>query len=38
MQILNKIDRKKCTKSEKMMAKKEIMLDIYGQRRGTLYE
>ena len=38
MQILNKIDMKKCTKSENMMAKKESMLDIYGQRRGNLYE
>ena len=38
MQILKMMDRKKCTKKEKMMAKKEIILDIYGQRRGTLYE
>ena len=32
------MDRKKCTEGKKMMAKKEIKLDIYGQRRGTLYE
>ena len=38
MQILKMINRKKCTKKEKMMAKKEIILDIYGQRRGTLCE
>ena len=38
MQTLKMMDRKKCTEREKMMAKKEIMLDIYGQRRGTLYE
>ena len=35
MQILKMTDRKKCTKKEKVMAKKEIILDIYGQRRGT---
>ena len=38
MQILKMMDRKKCTKKEKMMAKKEIILDIYGQRKGTLYK
>ena len=38
MQILKVMDRKKCTKKEKMMAKKEITLDIYGQRKGTLYK
>ena len=38
MQILKIMDRKKYTEKEKMMAKKEIILDIYGQRRGTLYK
>ena len=38
MQILKMMDRKKCTEKEKMMAKKEIILYIYGQKRGTLYE
>ena len=38
IQILKTMDRKKCTEKEKMMARKEIILDIYGQRRGTLYE
>ena len=38
MQILKMIVRKKCTKKEKMMAKQEIILDIYGQRRGTSSE
>ena len=32
------MDRRECTEREKMMVEKEIMLDIYGQRRGTLYE
>ena len=30
--------RKKCTKKENEMTNKEIMLDIYGQRRSILYE
>ena len=38
MQILKMMDRKKCTDKKKMMAKKEIILDIYRQRIGTLYE
>ena len=38
MQILKMMGRKKCTKKEKKMTKKEIMLDIYGQRRSILYE
>ena len=38
MQILKMMDSKKCTEKEKMMAKKEIILDIYGQRKGTFYE
>ena len=38
MQILKMMDRKKCTEKEKMMAKKEIILVIYGQKRGTLCE
>ena len=38
MQILKMMDRKKCTEKKKMMAKKELILDIYRQRRGTLYE
>ena len=38
MQILKIMDRKKYTEKEKMMAKKEIILDIYEQRRGTLYK
>ena len=32
------MDRKKCTEKEKMMFKKEINLDIYGQKRDALYE
>ena len=38
MQILKMMDRKKCTEKEKIMAKKEIILDVYGQKRDTLYE
>ena len=38
MLILKMMGRKKCTKKEKKMTKKEIMLDIYGQRRSILYE
>ena len=34
MQILKMMDRKKCTKKEKMMAKKEIILVIYGQKEA----
>ena len=29
---------KKCTEEEKIIAKKEIILDIYGEKRGTLYK
>ena len=36
MEILKMMDRKKCALREKMMAKKEVMLDIYGQRTGNL--
>ena len=38
MQILKMMDRKKYTKKEKMMAKKEIISVIYGQKRDTLSE
>ena len=38
MQILKMTDRKKYTEEEKIIAKKEINLDIYRQKRGTLYE
>ena len=38
MQILKMMGRKKCTKKEKKMTKKEIMLDICGQSRSILYE
>ena len=38
MQILKMMDRKKCTEKERMMAKKEIILVIYGQKRVTLCE
>ena len=31
-------DRKKYTEEEKIIAKKQINLDIYRQKRGTLYE
>ena len=38
MQILKMMDTKKCAERETMVAKKEIMLDIYEQRRDALYE
>ena len=38
MQILKMMDTKKCAERETMMAKKEIMLDIYEQRRDAFYE
>ena len=37
MQILKMMGRKKCTKKEKKMTKKEIKY-IYGQGRSILYE
>ena len=33
IQILKMMDRKNFTEREKMIAKKEVILDIYGQRR-----
>ena len=38
IQILKMMDTEKYAEREKMMDKKEIMLDIYDQRRGALYE
>ena len=38
MQIVKMMDTKKCAERETMMAKKEIMLDIYEQRRDAFYE
>ena len=38
IQILKMMDTEKCAERETMMDKKEIMLDIYEQRRGALYE
>ena len=38
IQILKMMDTEKCAERETMMDKKEIMLDIYEQRRGALYK
>ena len=38
LQFRKMMDRKKCTEKEKMMAKKDIILDICGQKKGTLHE
>ena len=38
MQFRKMMDRKKCTEKEKMMTKKDIILDICGQKRGTLHK
>ena len=38
IQILKMMDTEKCAERETMVDKKEIMLDIYEQRRGALYD
>ena len=38
MQVLKMMDTKKCVERETMTAKKEIILDIYEQRRDAFYE
>jgi len=38
VQIDKLMEKMKCSEREKIAAKNEILLDIYGQRRGTSYE